>query len=208
MLAPNRVVLAPPAGTYGAAAATAGAPLRTSRKARSRPTGSAGAPVPRAAVREECPMSATRRPTTRRKVVAITVAALGIAGLGLASAAQLNVTPNSLGAGTSVVASCDTDSVKIAFGTSFSAANKGYVVDTVKLTGVAASCAGQAVTVDLLDANPESGTGAALGSYTATVPTTGTGDRDVTVTRTGGTTAIKASAVLGAAVVITGATGA
>jgi hypothetical protein len=30
----------------------------------------------------------------------------------------------------------------------------------------------------------------------------------VTVTRTGGTTAIKASAVLGAAVVITGATGA
>lgn len=144
--------------------------------------------------------AATRRPTARRKVVAVTVAALGIAGLGLASAAQLTVTPTALGAGTSVVASCDT-AVKVGFTNNFSISDKGYVVNTVKLTDIAKTCAGQTVTVDLLDASPDAGTGTVLATYGGTV---GTDGGELVVSRTGAGTAVKASAVQGAAVVITG----
>ena len=118
--------------------------------------------------------STTPRPTLRRKVVALTVAGLGIAGLGLASAAQLNLTAGALGAGTTVVASCDSDGVAVAFTNAFAAAAKGYTVTEVKLSGVAAACAGQTVKVDLLNTDPTDGsTGASLGQVTATVPASG-----------------------------------
>ena len=103
-------------------------------------------------------MSATRRPTTRRKVVALTVAALGIAGLGLASAAQLNVTATQLGAGTSVVASCDTDGVKVAFANGFDVAAKGYAVKQVTVSGISENCANQKLDLTLLSTTPDTAT--------------------------------------------------
>lgn len=135
------------------------------------------------------------RRTTRRKVVAFTIAALGITGLGLASAAQLNLTSGALGAGTTVVASCDTDGVGVKFADTFSAAAKGYAVSGVTLTGVATGCAGQSITIDLLDADP-AGTAASLGTLTATVPAGG-GTVNIPVTAS-----VKAADVKGVAVVI------
>lgn len=146
-------------------------------------------------------MSVTTAPATRprrsvrRKVVALTVAGLGIAGLGLASAAQLNLTAGALGAGTTVVASCDADGVAVAFTNAFAAAAKGYTVTEVKLTGVAAGCSGQTAKVDLLNTDPTDGsTGASLGQMTATV--TGT---TLTLAVPG---SVKAADVKGVAVVI------
>jgi hypothetical protein len=137
------------------------------------------------------------RRTVRRKVVALTVAGLGIAGLGLASAAQLNLTAGALGAGTTVVASCDSDGVQVAFSNAFAAAAKGYTVTEVKLSGVAAGCAGQNVTVDLLNTDPtDASTGASLRQVTGTVGASG---GTVTLSVPG---AVKAADVKGVAVVI------
>ncbi|WP_263120891.1 hypothetical protein [Cellulomonas sp. RIT-PI-Y] len=138
---------------------------------------------------------AAPRRTTRRKVVAFTIAALGITGLGLASAAQLNLTSGALGAGTTVVASCDTDGVTVKFADTYSSTAKGYAVSGVTLSGVATACAGQNITIDLLDNDP-SATAASLGTLTAVVPT---GGGTVTVPVT---TSVKAADVKGVAVVI------
>jgi len=141
--------------------------------------------------------AATPRRTTRRKVVAFTIAALGITGLGLASAAQLNLTSGALGAGTTVVASCDTDGVAVKFADTFSSAAKGYAVTGVTLSGVATACAGQTVTIDLLDNDPAA-TATSIGTVTATVPAGG-GTLTVPVTAS-----VKAADVKGVAVVIAG----
>jgi|GEM_PF-496281 len=139
------------------------------------------------------------RRTLRRKVVALTVAGLGIAGLGLASAAQLNLTAGALGAGTSVVASCDPDGVAVAFTNAFAASAKGYTVTEVKLSGVAAGCAGQTVKVDLLNADPtDASAGTSLGQVTTTVAQGG-GTVSLAVPGT-----VKAADVKGVAVVIAG----
>ncbi|HEY0186798.1 MAG TPA: hypothetical protein VGC67_04865 [Cellulomonas sp.] len=136
------------------------------------------------------------RRSVRRKVVAITVAGLGIAGLGLASAAQINLTSGSIGAGAKVVASCDTDGIAVAFTNSFSAGAKGYAVTSVTLSGVDASCAGQSVKVTLLDSDPSStDTGHSLGELTGTADASGT----LTLTAS---SAVKAASVAGVAVVI------
>ncbi|GIG24020.1 hypothetical protein [Cellulomonas denverensis] len=137
------------------------------------------------------------RRTTRRKVVALTIAALGITGLGLASAAQLNLTSGALGAGTTVVASCDTDGVAVKFADTFSTTAKGYAVTGITLSGVSTACAGQGVTVDLLDNDPAAAA-TSIGTVTATVPAGG-GTVTIPVTAS-----VKASDVKGVAVVIAG----
>ena len=139
--------------------------------------------------------AAAPRRTTRRKVVAFTIAALGITGLGLASAAQLNLTSGALGAGTTVVASCDTDGVAVKFADTFSSAAKGYAVSGVTLSGVATACAGQNITIDLLDNDPAA-TATSIGTLTAVVPAGG-GTVTIPVTAS-----VKASDVKGVAVVI------
>jgi hypothetical protein len=137
------------------------------------------------------------RRSARRKVVAITVVGLGIAGLGLASAAQLNLTSGALGAGTRVVASCDTDGVAVAFSNAFDTAAKGYAVTEVKLNEIAATCANQNVKITLLDGDPTATTAAAkLAEVTGVVGASG-GSVTVPVT-----TSVKASDVKGVAVVI------
>jgi hypothetical protein len=137
------------------------------------------------------------RRSARRKVVAITVVGLGIAGLGLASAAQLNLTSGALGAGTRVVASCDSDGVGVAFSNAFDTTAKGYGVTEVKLTGIDAACANQAVKITLLDGDPTATTAAAkLVEVNGTVGTTG-GTLTIPVS-----TSVKAADVKGVAVVI------
>ena len=77
----------------------------------------------------------------------------------VASAATLgSVDSTDLGAGTSVVASCDTDGIDVSYTTSFSAGE--YKVTAVTLDGVDSGCDGQDVKVTLYDAaNSAQGSG-------------------------------------------------
>lgn len=66
----------------------------------------------------------------------------------LASAASLGtVTSTNLGAGNTVVASCDTDGVAVDYTTAYDAATATYRVSHVTLSGVAAACNGQDVNI-------------------------------------------------------------
>ena len=92
---------------------------------------------------------------------------LGLIAFGavLASAASLGGINNSdLGADADVVASCDTDGVDVDFVTSYDAVSGEYVVDSVDVSGIAAACNGQDISVTVSD-----GTGAALSSGSAVV---------------------------------------
>ena len=67
------------------------------------------------------------------------------------------VTTDKLGADDSVVASCDTDGVIVDYDTAYSATDKEYEVTTVNVTGIAAGCAGQTVTVALVESGSDIG---------------------------------------------------
>ena len=76
----------------------------------------------------------------------------GIAAFGAvtASASSLGgVDTTDLGTSANVVASCDTDGVGVDYTTAYSGGS--YRVTAVKLSGIAATCAGQNVTVTLFD---------------------------------------------------------
>jgi hypothetical protein len=131
---------------------------------------------------------------TRRAAFA---ALIGIAATGgvLASAASLGVNGNTLGAGTTVIASCDTDGVALNYAHSYASAAPGagsYRTTGVTVSGIAAACAGKRVDVTLRNA-----ANASLGSGFATIPATSPYDTTITFA-----TSADAAAVEGAAVVI------
>lgn len=96
----------------------------------------------------------------RRKTAAIALGVVGILGLSIASAAQLNLGTSTLGAGTTVVASCQGDTpIGIAFENTFaSGADAGYKASSVNLTSIDAACEGLTYKVTLTDSD-----GAVLG---------------------------------------------
>lgn len=87
--------------------------------------------------------------STRRKAAAAGLAIIGIAGLSLASAAQLNVTTQSLGAGNVAVGSCDPDGVAVSWSTA--ASTSGYTVDAMGVDGIASTCIGLTMKVSVGD---------------------------------------------------------
>jgi hypothetical protein len=128
---------------------------------------------------------------SKRKSLAV-VAAIAAFGAVSASAASLGgLTGTSLGADTSVVASCDTDGVAVGYTTAYAATPKEYQVSGVTLTGVAAACNGKSANVTVANA-----AGTSLGSATATVAGT-----SVSFTLPAG---VSAQAVGNVAVVISG----
>ncbi len=75
--------------------------------------------------------------------VGVLALGLGIVGAGgmLASAASLGMTQTgSLGTGTQVIASCDTDGVNVNYNTTYSTATGLYEVTSAAITGINASC--------------------------------------------------------------------
>lgn len=107
-----------------------------------------------------------------------------------ASAATLGgLDGKQLGADSAVVGSCDTDGVDLAYTTSYSATAGEYQVSGVTVTGIAAACSGQSLSVTLSDGS------ASLGSGTATVSGT---------SQSFSLTPVAADAVTDAAVVISG----
>jgi len=81
----------------------------------------------------------------------------------LASAASLTVNSGDLGAGTDLVASCDTDGVTTSIATTYTSGT-GYTVTSVTVGGIANACDGMAISATLTD-----GSETALGSGSGTV---------------------------------------
>ena len=102
--------------------------------------------------------------STRRKSAAIALAIIGVAGLSLASAAQLNINSASLGAGTHVVASCDTNGVDVGFANGYNATSKEYDTSAVTLANVDSLCNGLAIDITVANA-----AGTSLASFSGTV---------------------------------------
>jgi hypothetical protein len=92
--------------------------------------------------------------------------------IAFASAATIGtVTDAGVGAGNTVVASCDTDGVNTAYGTAYSSsAPAGYNVTTVSVTAINAACNGKAISVTVAKGDgstPASGTGSVASNGTA-----------------------------------------
>ena len=106
-----------------------------------------------------------------RKAAALGLAVLGLAGLSLASAAQLNLGTGSLGAGTTVIASCQPEGTPIGvdFESTFvSGASAEYQATSLNLTSIDPACNGLDYKVTLTDKS-----GSVLGSeVTGTVSDT------------------------------------
>ena len=83
---------------------------------------------------------AIKKSTKGRKSAAIALAIVGVAGLSLASAAQLTINSSSLGAGTSVVASCDPTGITVGFGTGLNTTSHTYDTNSLALTTVNVAC--------------------------------------------------------------------
>lgn len=110
-----------------------------------------------------------------------------------ASAASLGgLGGQSLGANDTVVASCDSDGVTIAYTTAYNPSTGKYATSGATVSGIATGCDGKTLSVTVSGA-----AGAALGSGTATVVAGGT--QAVTFA-----TPAAAESVVGAAVVISG----
>lgn len=88
----------------------------------------------------------------QRTLIAL-VAGLLVFGGVIASASSLGgVSSRALGSGASVVASCDTDGVTLAYTTAFDAASGTHRVSAVTVSGIAAACSGQQIEVGLRNA--------------------------------------------------------
>jgi hypothetical protein len=85
----------------------------------------------------------------QRTLIAL-IAGLVVFGGVVASASSLGgVSSRALGSGASVVASCDTDGVALAYTTAFDAPSGTYRVSAVTVSGIAAACSGQQIEVAL-----------------------------------------------------------
>ena len=124
--------------------------------------------------------------------------ALGLVGVGgvLASAASLNIANSTLGAGTTVIASCDTDGVTLDYINTYVISAGRYDTTSVIVNGLNNVCNGKR-----LDLTLKRNTGAVLGSGSILSLSLPIGTTSATVTLS---PAANANLVRGAAVVISG----
>ena len=125
-------------------------------------------------------MASTKTRTTR-KTAALALAVVGVAGLSIASAAQLNLGTGSLGAGTTVVASCQAGTpIDVDFESSFS--DGEYKATSLNLSSVESACEGLDYKVTLTDSGGSVLGSEATGTVSGTeisVPLTGVSAKDV-----------------------------
>jgi hypothetical protein len=103
-----------------------------------------------------------------KRVLAAIIAGLITFGAVYGLAASLNLTSDSLGAGTVVVASCQAGALNATYTSTYSAATPGYTVGTVTVTGLAATCYSKAYKITLSGA-----ANASLGEATGATPSSG-----------------------------------
>ena len=103
----------------------------------------------------------------RRRTVLALIVSLMVFGSLYAMAASLGgITSDSVGADSAVVASCDTNGVTTAYVTAWDATDERYEITSVTVGGVADTCDGRTLSVNLTDP-----TGAQIGSGTFVIPT-------------------------------------
>ena len=104
-----------------------------------------------------------REGTLRRRGLLAAAVGVCVFAAVLASAASLTVDGGDLGAGNDLVASCDTDGVSTSFVTTYTGGT-GYTVTSVTVSGIAAACDGENISVTLTD-----GSDVSLGSGSGSV---------------------------------------
>jgi hypothetical protein len=104
-----------------------------------------------------------------KRVLLILAAGLIAFGSMYGLAASLNLTSDSLGAGTATVAACQSATLHATYTTTYSATAPGYTVGTVTVTGLASTCYSMPYKITLSGA-----AGASLGEATGTTPASGT----------------------------------
>ena len=130
----------------------------------------------------------------RRRIGAAIIAGAATLGVVGASAATLGgLNSASLGADVTVVSSCDTNGVTLAYTNAYDAALGRYQTTVVTVNGIDAACAGKQLAITLKDVG-----GASLGGGTV-ASIVGT-SAPVTLVAPG----VNANVVVGAAVVISG----
>ncbi len=134
----------------------------------------------------------------RSRRQAVFALALGIVGVGgvLASAASLNIANSTLGAGTTVIASCDTNGVSLVYTNTYTPANGRYNTTAVTVNGLNNLCDTKRLDITL---KTNTGTSLGAGSIVSLSLPTGTTSATVTITP-----AANANLVRGAAIVISG----
>ena len=102
----------------------------------------------------------------RRTVLALIVSLMVFSSLYAMAASLGGITSDSVGADSAVVASCDTNGVTTAYVTGWDATDERYEITSVTVGGVADTCDGRTLSVNLTDP-----TGAQIGSGTFVIPT-------------------------------------
>ena len=134
----------------------------------------------------------------RSRRQAVFALALGIVGVGgvLASAASLNIANSTLGAGTTVIASCDTNGVSLVYTNTYVPSDGRYNTSAVTVNGLNNVCDSKRLDITL-----KQNTGAVLGSGSILSLSLPIGTTSATVAIS---PAANANLVRGAAVVISG----
>ena len=115
---------------------------------------------------------------SKRKTLAIVSAVAAFAAVSASAAGLGGLTGTSLGADTTVVASCDGNGIGVTYTTAYNVATSQYVVSAVNLSGVDPSCGTKAANLTLSDSGGVSIGSATIasltvsGTFTATIPVT------------------------------------
>jgi hypothetical protein len=105
----------------------------------------------------------------RKRTILALLVSLVIFGSLYAMAASLGgITSDSVGADSTVIASCDTDGVTAAYVTGWDATDKRYEITTTTVGGVSDTCDGRTMSVSLTDTS-----GAQIGTGSLVIPTSG-----------------------------------
>ena len=104
----------------------------------------------------------------KRTILALLVSLVVFGSLYAMAASLGGITSDSVGADSTVVASCDTDGVTAAYVTAWDATDKRYEITTTTVGGVADTCDGRTMSVSLTDTS-----GAQIGSGSLVIPTSG-----------------------------------
>ena len=135
------------------------------------------------------------RRASGRALIALTLS-VGAVGLALSSASSLTLTGNKLGAGTTLVASCDTDGVTVAYSNAYDAPTGRYRTSAATIKGINNACNGKRLQITV-----KRSTGASLGARTIAVLSLPVGTTSATVNYA---PMLDAALITGAAVVIAG----
>ena len=104
----------------------------------------------------------------KRTILALLVGLVVFGSLYAMAASLGGITSDSVGADSTVVASCDTDGVTAAYVTAWDATDKRYEITTATVGSVADTCDGRTMSVSLTDTS-----GAQIGSGSLVIPTSG-----------------------------------